>query len=194
MVMEQETAYRRAVEGWVALVEGVRPDQWGLPTPCDDWDVRALVEHVVGEDLWTGPLMQGATLEEVGGRFDGDQLGDDPAAAARAAADDAVRVVGETLPTHGKVHLSYGEEDMTEYVAQLTADHLVHGWDLAVATGASSELDDDLVETVAAWFAEREEMYRSGGAIGPRPEAPPDAQSQLLAGFGRDPRWGVPES
>ena len=49
----------------------------------------------------------------------------------------------------GKVHLSYGDEDMTEYVAQLAADHLIHGWDLAVATGGDTALDDDLVEAVA---------------------------------------------
>jgi uncharacterized protein (TIGR03086 family) len=192
MVMDQETAYRRSVEGWTARVEAVGPDQWALPTPCADWDVRTLVNHVVGEDLWTGPLMRGETMEEVGDRFDGDQLGEDPRASARTAAALAMSVVAETLPTAGKVHLSYGEEDMAEYVAQLTADHLIHGWDLAVATGGNSELDDDLVEAVAAWFAEREEMYRSAGVIGERVEAAGDAQSQLLASSGRDPHWGVP--
>ena len=191
--MDQETAYRRTVEGWAALVEGVRPGQWALPTPCEDWDVRALVNHVVGEDLWTEPLMRGSTMEEVGDRFDGDQLGDDPQEVAREAAAEAISAVAETLPSQGKVHLSYGDEDMAEYVAQLTADHLIHGWDLAAATGAATELDDDLVEVVASWFAEREEMYRSAGAIGPRVEALGDAQSQLLARFGRDPRWGVPD-
>ena len=191
--MDQETVYRRSVEGWAARVEAVGPDQWSLPTPCEDWDVRALVNHVVGEDLWTGPLMQGSTMEEVGDRFDGDLLGDDPHSAAREAASGATSAVAETLPTYGKVHLSYGDEDMGEYVAQLTADHLIHGWDLAVATGGTSELDDDLVEAVAEWFAEREEMYRSAGAIGERVEAADDAQSQLLARFGRDPRWGVPD-
>lgn len=190
--MDQETVYRRTVDGWTARVEAVGPDQWALPTPCADWDVRALVNHVVGEDLWTGPLMQGSTMEEVGDRLDGDLLGDDAREAAREAAAGAVRVVGETLPTRGKVHLSYGDEDMEEYVAQLTADHLIHGWDLAVATGGDSELDDDLVEAVATWFAEREELYRAGGAIAARVDAHGDAQSELLARFGRDPRWGVP--
>ena len=190
--MDQESVYRRSVEGWTARVEAVRPDQWSLPTPCEDWDVRALVNHVVGEDVWTEPLMRGSTMEEVGDRFEGDLLGDDPHEAAREAASGATGAVAETLPTQGKVHLSYGEEDMGEYVAQLTADHLIHGWDLAVATGGASELDDDLVEAVAEWFAEREEMYRSAGAIGERVEAAGDAQSQLLARFGRDPQWGVP--
>ena len=57
---------------------GVGEDQWGAPTPCADWDVRELVNHVAGEDLWTAPLLEGSTIEEVGDRFDGDLLGDDP--------------------------------------------------------------------------------------------------------------------
>ncbi len=133
--------------------------------------------------------MRGATIEEVGDRLDGDLLGDDPRAAALDAADRATLAVGEELPSGGKVHLSYGDEDMAEYVAQLTADHLIHGWDLAVATGGDTTLDDDLVEAVGAWFAGREEMYRAAGVIAARAEADGDAQSELLARFGRDPRW-----
>ena len=190
--MDQEIAYRRTVDGWTARVAAVGPDQWDLPTPCEDWDVRALVNHVVGEDLWTVALMRGSTMEEVGDRYDGDLLGDDPRSAASEAAAAAISVVGELLPTAGKVHLSYGDEDMSEYVAQLTADHLIHGWDLAIATGGDTALDDDLVSHVAAWFAEREELYRSAGVIGARVEAASDAQSQLLARTGRDPQWGVP--
>jgi uncharacterized protein (TIGR03086 family) len=188
--MDQEIVYRRTVDGWTARVDTVAPDQWDLPTPCADWNVRTLVNHVVGEDLWTEPLMRGSTIEEVGDVLDGDQLGHDPRAAARDAADRAIQVVAETLPTAGKVHLSYGEEDMAEYVAQLTADHLIHGWDLAVATGGDTSMDGDLVSAVAEWFAEREELYRAAGAIGPRVEVSGDARSQLLARFGRDPGWG----
>ncbi|WP_432478328.1 TIGR03086 family metal-binding protein [Nocardioides sp. GXQ0305] len=188
--MDPEIVYRRTVDGWTARVDAVGPDQWALPTPCADWDVRTLVNHVVGEDLWTEPLMRGSTIEEVGDLFDGDQLGDDPRAAARAAAATALNAVAETLPTAGKVNLSYGEEDMAEYVAQLTADHLIHGWDLAAATGGDTSLDEDLVAAVAAWFAEREELYRAAGVIGPRVDVSGDAQTQLLARFGRSSRWG----
>ncbi|MEO7351298.1 MAG: TIGR03086 family protein, partial [Marmoricola sp.] len=81
------------------------------------------------------------------------------------------------------------DEDMEEYVTQLAADHLIHGWDLAVATGGDAELDQDLVIDVAAWFAEREEIYRSAGAVGAHAAAGGDAQSNLLASFGRDSRW-----
>ncbi|QBR93208.1 TIGR03086 family metal-binding protein [Nocardioides euryhalodurans] len=189
-MMDQEIAYRRAVDGWTARVEAVGPDQWALPTPCEDWDVRALVNHVVGEDRWTDPLMRGSTIEEVGDRLDGDLLGDDPRRAAADAAAEAIRAVADRLPTQGTVRLSYGEERMEEYVAQLTADHLVHAWDLAAATGSDTSLDDDLVAAVAEWFAEREELYRSAGMIAPRVEVAGDGQAELLARFGRSSRWG----
>jgi len=190
--MDLADLYNRTVESWTDRIQAVGPGDWNAATPCTDWDVRALVNHVVGEDLWTEPLMRGATIADVGDRFDGDLLGSEPGQAALDAAADAVGAVADTLPTHGKVHLSYGEEDMDEYIGQLAADHLIHGWDLAMATGGDSHLDPELVTDVAAWFADREEMYRSGGAIGPRAAAGGDAQTQLLAAFGRDSLWTAP--
>jgi uncharacterized protein (TIGR03086 family) len=188
--MELNELHERTVEAWTRVVEAVGADQWELPTPCAEWTVHDLVNHVVGEELWTVPLVQGGTIAEVGDTFDGDLLGEEPAARAREAATQAVSAVAERLPAGGTVQLSYGEEQLDEYVHQLAADHLVHGWDLAVATGADATLDPDLVEAVGAWFAEREELYRSAGAVGPRVAEPgTDAQSQLITASGRDPNW-----
>lgn len=187
--MDLETLYRRTIESWTDRILTVGPEQWGAVTPCLEWDVRALVNHVVGEDLWTEPLVRGATIQEVGDRFDGDLLGSNPRETALDSAERASRAVAEALPRSEKVHLSYGDEDLEEYVFQLAADHLIHGWDLAVATDGDAVLDPDLVAAVAAWFAEREDVYRSAGAIGARAAAADDAQSQLLAAFGRDPLW-----
>ena len=64
-------------------VQAIRPDQWQDPTPCTEWDVRALVDHLVTELLWAPLLLDGATIEDVGDRFNGDQLGADPMAAWR---------------------------------------------------------------------------------------------------------------
>ena len=189
--MDIETLYERTLESWTTRVEAVGDDQWARPTPCEDWNVRTLVNHVVGEDLWTEPLVRGQTMEEVGDRFDGDLLGQKPVEVAVGAAALARHAVRQALPTRSKVNLSYGEEDLDEYLSQLAADHLVHGWDLAAATGGNTLLGFDLVDAVAAWFADREEMYRSAGVIGPRVDVTGDAQSQLLARFGRDPGWGA---
>ena len=188
--MGLDRTYRRSVEYWKSTVQGVAGD-WSAPTPCSDWNVRALVNHVVGEDRWTKPLVEGKTIAEVGDAFDGDLLGEDPKSAATAAADEALSAVAEKLPAGGKVHLSYGEEDIEEYVRQLVAEHLIHGWDVAVATGQQRTLDPELAAAVAAWFRDREDRYRSGRSIAARPDTAKggDPQADLLIAFGRNPDW-----
>jgi uncharacterized protein (TIGR03086 family) len=185
--MDLVDQHRRAVDGWVSRVASVGSDQWELPTPCEEWNVRALVNHVVGESLWTPPLLEGKTIAEVGDEFEGDLLGDEPAAAAARAAGRALAAADTRVPGGGSVHLSYGDEDMHEYVRQLVADYLVHSWDLASAVGGDTQLDAELVDAVAAWFADREELYRRAGAIGPRGGGGGGAQEDLLAAFGRTP-------
>lgn len=188
--MDLGTLYRRTVDTWTDRVKAIGPDQWDRPTPCREWSVRDLANHVAGEDLWTTPLLRGSTIGEVGDRFDGDVLGEDAQGSALRAADEATDSVAATLPQHGIVHLSYGDESMDEYVLQLAADHLVHSWDMAAAIGCDPRLDPELVAEVSAWFASREELYRSAGMIAPRIALTGDPQHDLLAQFGRDAGWG----
>jgi uncharacterized protein (TIGR03086 family) len=179
--------HRRAVEEFGARVHAVAGDQWELPTPCSDWNVRQLVNHLVYENRWTVPLMGGSTIAEVGDRYEGDLLGDRPRAAWDQSATEATRAVGADGALERTVDLSSGPTPAREYVMQLLADHLIHAWDLARAIGADERLDPELVDACAAWFADMEETYRSVGAIGPRPELPAgaDPQTTLLAAFGR---------
>ena len=191
--MDVATLHRRSVDHWQRALAAVGPDDWGRATPCVGWDVHDLVNHVMGEELWTVPLLEGATIEDVGDSFEGDLLGD-PVTAARRASDAALAAsaaVDRYAPLGGTVHLSYGEEQVDEYVLQLSADHLVHGWDLAVAVGADTHLEPELVLAVSTWFKEREAMYREAGAVGDRVEVEGDAQTALLAAFGRDARWAA---
>lgn len=179
--------HARACEEFGRRVSAVRADQWGSPTPCPDWDVRTLVNHIVGEDRWTPLLLAGRTIAEVGDRFDGDLLGADPARTYQQAAAEAVAAVTAPGALTRTVHLSFGDAPGSEYVWQLFADHLVHAWDLARAIGADERLDPALVVACAGWFVEQEQAYRASGAIGPRVSVPADAdpQTTLLASFGR---------
>lgn len=186
--MDVTTLFARTVDFWTATVDRVGTGAWSRPTPCTEWSVRDLVNHVTGEELWAVPLMEGETIAEVGDRFDGDVLGEDPVAAAHRAAEGAKQAV-EAEGADGQVHLSYGDEAAAEYLRQLAADHLVHGWDLAAALGGDTTLPEDLVREVAAWFRTQEETYRSAGAIGPRVPSTGDPTADLLAAFGRDVRW-----
>jgi uncharacterized protein (TIGR03086 family) len=182
-------SYTRAVDSFVDKVNQVRPGQWTMPTPCSDWNVRQLVNHIVSEQLWSAPLFEGTTIADVGDRLDGDLLGDDPQARAAEAGTTAKQAVLADGAMGMTVHLSFGDTPAEEYVAQLLADHVIHGWDLAVAIGADRTLDPEAVAFLTAWFAEREALYRGGGAIGPRVEVPAEAsdQDRLIAAFGRDP-------
>jgi uncharacterized protein (TIGR03086 family) len=190
--MDIVEVHRRTVEAWQAKVGAIGADQWDDATLCTEWSVRDLTNHVVGEELWMVPLLRGSTIEEVGDRFDGDVLGEDPLATAGTASAEALVAADELLPAGGKVHLSYGEEDAAEYAWQLAADHLIHGWDLAQGTGQDPTMDPDLVTAVAGWFAQREQMYRDAGAIGPRAPLTGDPQADLLAAFGRRADWAAP--
>src|SRR2546425_12917083 len=82
--------HRVACQQFGDLVRKVGDEQWTAGTPCADWDVRALVNHVTAEDLWTSPLLAGSTIAAVGDAFDGDILGDDPSATYDRAAGAAI--------------------------------------------------------------------------------------------------------
>lgn len=111
------------------------------------------------------PVLAGATIVDVGDELSGGPLGGDPVGSVRLAAAEGEAAVRSSRPVDGKVRLSYGDEEPDEYIRQVVADLLVHGWDLAVAVGADTESGPELVNQVAAWYTEREEVYRAGGAI-----------------------------
>ena len=179
--------FRRSVDAFGARVHGVAGDRWAASTPCPDWDVRALVNHLVYELRWSVPLLAGRTVAEVGDRFDGDLLGGDPVARWESAAQEALAAVDGEGAMDRTVHLSFGDFPGREYVMQLFADLVIHGWDLGVATGQDARLDPDLVDACAVWFAGVADGYRQAGAVGPRLDVPSDAdpQERLLAAFGR---------
>lgn len=164
-------------------------DRWSAATPDAEWDVRALVNHLLGENLWAPPLLAGNTIAEVGDRFDGDQLGSDPEAAWAAAAAASIAAVGEEGALARTVHVSFGDISGEEYVSQLTCDHLIHGWDLARAIGSDERLDPELVDFAYGFLAPQVDGWRSAGVFGPPVAVPAGAgrQAELLGLTGRTP-------
>jgi uncharacterized protein (TIGR03086 family) len=175
----------------VERVAGVPATAWDRPTPCAEWDLRALLQHVVNELRWIPPLLDGATVAEVGDRFDGDLLGDDPAGATTDAARDAVAAVGVVDPER-TVHLSYGDVTAAYYLNQVGLDVFVHTWDLARATGQDGAVPDALVDgATAAFHPDEEAAWRGYGVIAePVPTSDrASALDRLIARTGRDPAW-----
>jgi uncharacterized protein (TIGR03086 family) len=180
-------AYRRAIAEFGDRVRAVGSDQWKLPTPCTDWDVRDLVGHLVNEERWAPPLLAGSTIEEVGDRFEGDLLGDDPRAAWEDAAAEAAQAAQQGDVLGRIVHVSFGDITGEEYLCQLTTDHVIHAWDLARATEGDERLDPELVDFVFRYLEPKADEWRRMGAFGPAPEVSADAdqQTRLLAMSGR---------
>ena len=179
--------YRRAVEGFAARVDAIAASQWGDATPCADWDVRTLVNHLVYENRWAVPLLEGQTIEQVGDQFEGDLVGDDPKAAWADASAASVAAVGEPGVTERTVHLSFGDTPAEEYLIQLITDHAVHGWDLARGTGGDERIDPELVDVALGYLTPRVDDWRAAGAFGPAVAVPDDAdpQTRLLGITGR---------
>lgn len=177
--------YVRSLDEFDKRVGEITDERWGDPTPCTEWNVRDLVNHVVGEDLWAPLLLEGKSLEEVGDRFDGDLLGEDPVAAWTQAREGALQAIEGW--SGQPVHTSMGQMPADEYLAQLFADHLIHAWDLARGIGADEELDPDLVGECYRRSLPHEEMMRASGVFGSRvvPPAGAGPQERLLALYGR---------
>jgi uncharacterized protein (TIGR03086 family) len=179
--------FQRAAEGFGRHVHSVGEDQWHGPTPDTEWDVRMLVNHVTVEQLWVPPLVEGSSVGVVGGRFDGDQLGDDPIAAWDAAVRDSLAAFGGSGALEGTVSLSSGEKATAEYCWEMTTDALIHSWDLARGLGADETLDSELVELVYERTLPVAEHLHETGLFAPPVPVPADAplQTKLLAIFGR---------
>ncbi len=180
----------QALELFTARVHAVGAEQWRGPTPCTEWSVRDLVNHLTAEQLWAVPLVRdGAIVEAVGDAFDGDVLGPAPAASWDTAAAAAREAFAAPDALDRTVHLASGDAEAEDYCAQMITDLLVHAWDLSRAIGADEDLPPDLVA-----FAVREvtpyaaDLEQTGHFAAPVPP-PPDAtiQTKLLSMLGRRP-------
>jgi uncharacterized protein (TIGR03086 family) len=180
-----------AMDEFGRRVRAVQPEQWGAATPCTDWDVRTLVNHLVYEQLWVPPLLDGATVAEVGDRFDGDQLGDDPVAAWQAAAAGARQALTAPGAIDRTVHLSYGDIPASRYCIELVSDLTVHAWDLARGIRADDRLDPEAVAMTYEWATEHADELAKSGLFDPPVLVPDgaDTQTALIALSGRDPSW-----
>jgi uncharacterized protein (TIGR03086 family) len=178
--------HRRALADTGRLVANVSPDDYGKPTPCDDWDVQTLLNHVISGNHWVGELMAGKTIEEVGDRLDGDMVGDDPGAAWEASARVADSGFSKDGAMEMPVAVSYGPVPGEVYAGHRFIDVLIHGWDLARGTGQSDVLDAELVDACLAVVEPQQELLSGSGAFATC-EIPDDAdpQTRLLAMLGR---------
>jgi uncharacterized protein (TIGR03086 family) len=179
--------YEHALTEFGSRVEQVRDDQWDASTPCTDWDVRALVAHVVDEQRWAPYLLGGGTVAEAGDRFADDPLGADPKAAWREASAAARAAFEADGALDSPVSVSAGVISARDYLWQMIVDAAVHAWDLARGIGANDQLDHELVRRIHVESEKDSAEMAASGAFGEPVSVPAgaDLQTRMLGLFGR---------
>lgn len=173
----------RAATGRAATVmAGVDVEELSAPTPCQDWSVQQLMDHMAGGPAYLIAASEGrAPVPEQGVT----------AEHYRKRVDEALEVIADPAAMARTCVSPLGLEwTVAEAVAGTFMDTLVHTWDLAVATGQDATLDPALVEACVAMFLPgMPERGRAGGLVGPAVPVPPGAsdQDRLLSAMGRRP-------
>jgi uncharacterized protein (TIGR03086 family) len=169
------TLFRKAVNEFGSRVDIIEDDQWDAPTPCEEWTVYDLVNHIVYENKWVPPLLEGKTIAQVGDVYEGDLLGNDPKGAWNQASKEAIGAVEEPGIENRTVHVSFGDIEGHEYISQVLCDHVIHAWDLAIGIDDDDELDPELVEFAMDFYEPQLEQWREGGSFGDEVDVSDDA-------------------
>lgn len=185
-----EQLFHKAVHMVNLVMQDLKSEHMDQATPCSEWDVRALLQHMVNELAWVPPLLQGKTVDDVGTSLDGDLLGTDANAAWRTHALAAVEAASIVLPD-AIVHLSYGDKSARAYLDEVGGDLIIHGWDLGMALQVPYVIDDPTAAQVSqATFSMMPEA-KEGGMVSA--DVPIDENAspseKLLAHFGRNIHW-----
>jgi uncharacterized protein (TIGR03086 family) len=181
-VPEPTSLYRAATDRAVAVVEAVGHDQLSRPTPCSDWTVQHLIDHLVGGAEYLLAAATGVDAVPSEGLLRADyRVCVERVLIALQCPGAMERVCASPLGFDWPV---------ADAVAGTFMDVLIHTWDLARATGQDERLDDRLVEACVAMFLpEMPRRGREAGIVGPEVQlsAGASAQDRLLAAMGRTP-------
>lgn len=176
---------RRAIDATGSIISGLTDDQLDLPTPCSEWTVRDVIEHLVTNATKHVASITGTRIEAPDG---------DPGERFQAVSTHLTA----TLSTPGALEVpvdlgEYGTFDGPVAIRVHFIDVLVHGWDIGQALGGIT-LDEELARPalrIAERYPDTEPTRGPGRAFAARQPVPDDAPTdlRLVATLGRLVRW-----
>jgi uncharacterized protein (TIGR03086 family) len=145
--MDDLEALSCATEEFRRRLDAVGADQWHASTPCGNWDVTALVEHVSGGNRMGELLLHGADAKT---SIDGARsiLGSDLVPAFEQTSADQIAAFAEPGAMERTVHHIVMDMPGSMLLMFRTTDLTVHAWDLAKGIGADEAFDPDLVASI----------------------------------------------
>jgi uncharacterized protein (TIGR03086 family) len=162
------------------LIAEIRAEQWKAPTPCTEWDVRGVVDHLVGMDLVFTAMTEGGPMPD----READRLGADPAGAFRSASAGLHAAFSRPGVLEQSFRSPMGSATGAERLQIRLYDLLAHGWDLATATGIPARLPEDIAER-SLTFAQTQlsGQPRTGRFADPQPVSTTAPAIDRLAAF-----------
>ena len=161
---------------WTASKVAGATDKLDQPTPCEEWDVRALINHLLaGQELFAGAARGKPAAPPTGPPPE--LIGDDPVAQYEEARQETLKAFREPGAA----------ENNAMMLGIAFADQLVHGWDLAKATGQDATMPDGLAQAAYGLLEGRLTDETRGDLFKPEVKVgdDADAQTRLLAYLGR---------
>jgi uncharacterized protein (TIGR03086 family) len=175
--------FDRAAATATAVIDAVKPDQLDDPTPCTEWNVRQLLNHLIGgTKVFTANVSGGEPVDR-----SADHVGPDHRESFRAALTD----LRTAFAADGALDAVYpgplGEAPGHTLVRLRVNEMMVHSWDLAKATGQSTDLDPELAAQCLVDFTRLRESGRGAPMFAPMTESPAGASvaDQMAAMAGR---------
>lgn len=163
------------------VIAGIRPDQLDAPTPCADYTVRGVLEHMIGGATMFAAAYRGEAPTEPDRR--------DPIPAIQGALGDLAQAISAPGALDRTIAAPFGDIDGESFARFVVLDGLVHGWDMAVATGQRYEPPDELVAAADGFARQALDPLRDGQTFADAVEPAPDATpiERLAAYTGRRP-------
>jgi uncharacterized protein (TIGR03086 family) len=173
---------RRAYELAGRTVAGVRPEHLDSPTPCSEWTVRDLTNHMIGAHFYFTAALRGQEMAP--DAPPPDFAARDPSGTFNQASSEMLRAWGEAGALDGTVKTLMGPMPAQMLIGMFTMDNLVHAWDLARATGQDESLDPELAEQMLVMIHHVNPPRGEGSPFGPEQPAPERATAvQKLAAY-----------
>ncbi|GAA3741317.1 hypothetical protein GCM10022239_16250 [Leifsonia bigeumensis] len=189
--MDEKELFLQSDAALRSVIDRIAPEQLGLAAPAE-WSRKQnptlrdiLASHTLDE-LWVPDMLAGRTIEEVGDRYSGDLLGDDPIASYDRAHDGATAAVDAHLDLDAVAHLSYGDFPVREYLVHISIYRAFQAWLIAKLLGIGYSLPPELVEGLWEHVGPQVDALREMGVFPPEIAVAPDADSEtrLLARVG----------
>ncbi|TFC56189.1 hypothetical protein [Cryobacterium sp. TMB1-7] len=189
--MKQRELFLQADAALRSVIDRITPDELMRPAPAD-WavtsnpTVRDVVAAHARDEAWVPDVLLGRTIEDAGGTYDGDLLGDDAIAAYDRLNDTATAAVQEDLNPEKVVHLSYGDFTLREYLEHISIYRAFQAWSIARHLGWDFALPAALVETLEEVIGPQIDGFREMGVFPPAVPVPEDAdrETRLLGAVG----------